>query len=434
MENLAPNHISDSLSKKKIAVIGLGYVGLPLAIAFAEQDFAVTGFDISTDRIRQLIKGTDKNAQTDNNTLLALLDKNLSLSSEETSLEGAGVFIITVPTPVNEANQPDIRLLKKASERVARYLSHGSLVVYESTVYPGITEEICLPILEKYSGLSAGNDFSLAYSPERINPGDKEHLLENIVKIVAGFDEKSLNLATALYTKIIRAGIHQAPSIKVAEAAKIIENTQRDINIAFVNELAMIFAKMDIDTQSVLDAASTKWNFMPFRPGLVGGHCIGVDPYYLAHKARQIGHHPEMILAGRKINDGMGRYVADEVLKKLLKTKPKEIAALKVLVAGLSFKENVSDIRNTKTADCVKQLEEFGVSVDVYDPLCSAEEASAFYGITLLPEPTALYDAIVVAVPHQEFLHRNWHNNLKDQGFIFDIKGQMPEGHSTYRL
>lgn len=367
--------------EEKIAVIGMGYVGFPLAAAFTENGFEVIGFDINSKKIESYKNGIDPTLEVGNEKLKKL--RNLEFTSDPLKIREAKFIIIAVPTPVLKNKIPDLRPIEGASEIVGKYLTKGSIVVYESTVYPGVTEEICLPILEKESKMKCGVDFKIGYSPERINPGDKIHRVENIVKITSGMDKESSEIIGDVYGQIIKAGIHRAPSIKVAEAAKVIENSQRDINIAFVNELSMIFDKMKIDTLDVLEAAGTKWNFLPFKPGLVGGHCIGVDPYYLANKAEEIGYHADVILSGRKTNDGMGKFIAEKTIKKLIEID-KVVKGSHILIMGLTFKENCPDLRNSKVIDIVNELQEYDVKVSVTDPLADSKEAKKEYGIELI--------------------------------------------------
>jgi UDP-N-acetyl-D-galactosamine dehydrogenase len=388
------------LKNIKLAIIGLGYVGLPLAVEFGKK-YAVVGFDINQKRINQLKEGNDHTLETEPKELQAA--KHLSFSTSLDDLKHCNCYIITVPTPIDEHKQPDLTPLIKASETVGKVLKQGDIVIYESTVYPGCTEEDCVPVLEKFSGLTYNKDFFCGYSPERINPGDKEHRVTTIKKVTSGSTPEIADLVDALYNEIILAGTHKAPCIKVAEAAKVIENTQRDLNIALINELALIFNKMDIDTEAVLLAAGSKWNFLPFRPGLVGGHCIGVDPYYLTHKAQSIGYHPEIILAGRRLNDGMGAYVVAQLVKAMTKRKL-QVDGARILVMGLTFKENCPDIRNTRVVDIVAELKEYNCKVDVYDPWIAKEETQHEYGITPVEQPEAeAYDGIVLAVAHHQF-------------------------------
>jgi UDP-N-acetyl-D-galactosamine dehydrogenase len=389
-----------SLRNCRIGVIGLGYVGLPLAVEFAKHN-DTTGFDVRADRIAELKRGRDHTLETEPRELRAA--KRLRFTDELKDLKRCQVFIVTVPTPIDEHKRPDLTPLERASDSVGRVLKRGDVVIYESTVYPGCTEEICVPILERLSGLKFNRDFFAGYSPERINPGDRQHRLPTIRKVTSGSTPEVARFVDKLYASIITAGTHPASSIRVAEAAKVIENTQRDVNIALINELAMIFNRLGIDTQEVLEAAGSKWNFLPFRPGLVGGHCIGVDPYYLTHKAQQIGYHPEMILAGRRINDNMALYVASEVVR-LMTARRIHVKSSRVLVMGLAFKENCPDLRNSKVADVVRELQKYGASVDVWDPWVSAKEARREYGIKLVARPArGKYDGIVIAVGHREF-------------------------------
>ncbi|MCG3881891.1 Vi polysaccharide biosynthesis UDP-N-acetylglucosamine C-6 dehydrogenase TviB [Psychrobacter sp. Ps3] len=390
-----------NINNLKIAVIGLGYVGLPLAVEFGKQH-SVVGFDINAARIAALNSGTDHTLEVSDVELAQAI--NLRYSSNIEELKDCNFFIVTVPTPIDNSKQPDLTPLIKASKAIAGLLKKDDIVVYESTVYPGATEEVCIPVLEKVSGLTFNQDFYAGYSPERINPGDKEHRVTNILKVTAGSTPEVADFIDEVYKLIITAGTHKAVSIKVAEAAKVIENTQRDVNIALINELAVIFNKMGIDTEAVLKAAGTKWNFLPFRPGLVGGHCIGVDPYYLTHKAQAIGHNPEIILAGRRLNDSMGEYVVTQLVKIMIK-KRIQVEGAKVLVLGLSFKENCPDVRNTKVIDIVHELEEYNIEVDVYDPWIDRAEAESEYQITPVEQPiTNGYDGIILAVAHSEFV------------------------------
>jgi UDP-N-acetyl-D-galactosamine dehydrogenase len=421
--------------EKKIAVIGLGYVGLPLAVELSKANHVI-GFDINYKRIAELQSGQDHTLECSPAELAAARD--LSYSYDLQDIKAAGIFIVTVPTPVDQANRPDMIPLVKASETVGKVLKVGDIVIYESTVYPGATEEVCVPVLERVSGLKFNQHFFCGYSPERINPGDKEHRLPSIKKVTSGSTPAVADEVDALYASIITAGTHKASSIKVAEAAKVIENTQRDLNIALMNELSLIFHKLGIDTQEVLIAAGTKWNFLPFRPGLVGGHCIGVDPYYLTHKAQEVGYHPEVILAGRRINDSMARHVADETVKLMLR-KSIPVLGSNVLVLGLTFKENCPDVRNTKVVDIVKALRQYNVRVDVYDPWIDVQEARHEYGLVCLTSEPAqgAYNAIVLAVGHHQFAA------LGEQGIkafgkpgavLFDVKGILPLGAADARL
>jgi UDP-N-acetyl-D-galactosamine dehydrogenase len=406
----------------KIAVIGLGYVGLPLAVEFGRK-FNVVGFDINKKRISELTNGDDFTLETTKEQILA--SNGLVFSSEINELNDCNFYIVTVPTPVDKNNKPDLTPLIKASETVGKGLKKGDIVVYESTVYPGCTEHDCVPVLEKYSGLKFNIDFFCGYSPERINPGDKEHTVTKILKITSGSTPEIAEKIDQVYKSIIIAGTHKAKSIKVAEAAKVIENSQRDINIAFVNELAKIFNKIGIDTNDVLEAAGTKWNFLKFKPGLVGGHCIGVDPYYLAQKAQEVGYHPEIILAGRRVNDGMGAYVAHEVVKLMVK-KNILVKESKTLVLGFTFKENCPDVRNTKVIDIINELKDYQIHVDIYDPWASPEEVKHEYNVETYKDFSTVsenkYDAIILAVSHKEFLTINFKELLKDNSVLYDIK------------
>ena len=399
----------------KIAVIGLGYVGLPLAAAFSEK-YEVTGFDVNAARIEELKSGYDRTLELSGEQMKKAIENGMKFSLNLDDIKDCNFFIVTVPTPIDKNKRPDLTPVVKATQSVAKVLKKGDIVVYESTVYPGVTEEICVPLLEQ-SGLKFNEDFFCGYSPERINPGDKEHTVTKIKKITSGSTLEIADKVDEVYRSIITAGTHKAPTIKVAEAAKVIENTQRDINIAFMNELAMIFNKMNIDTNAVLQAAGTKWNFLNFRPGLVGGHCIGVDPYYLTHKAQELGFHPEMILAGRRINDNMGKYAADQVVKLMIK-RGVLINSARVLVLGLTFKENCPDIRNSRVIDVIEELRDFGCSVDVYDPWADEAEVKREYGITPLKSfDEADYDCVVIAVAHDKF------KGLKfSKALVYDIK------------
>ena len=424
-----------NLTDKTIAVIGLGYVGLPLAVEFGKKR-TVIGFDIKHQRVAELTSGIDHTLECSPDELREA--KYLSFTSDSEQLEKAQVFIVTVPTPVDKANRPDLTPLVKASETVGKVLKLGDVVIYESTVYPGATEEVCVPVLEKYSGLVFNKDFYCGYSPERINPGDKEHRLPSIRKITSGSTAEVAECVDGLYAEIITAGTYKASSIKVAEAAKVIENTQRDVNIALMNELSLIFNKLGIDTLEVLMAAGTKWNFLPFRPGLVGGHCIGVDPYYLTHKAQEVGYHPEVILAGRRINDSMAEHVADETVKLMLK-KGLSVLGSKVLVLGLTFKENCPDVRNTKVVDIVKGLLAYNTLVDVYDPWVDLKEAKAEYGLNCLssmPENNA-YSAVILAVGHDQFKAMGI-DGIKafavENAVIFDVKSVLDKASVDGRL
>ncbi|WP_310564794.1 Vi polysaccharide biosynthesis UDP-N-acetylglucosamine C-6 dehydrogenase TviB [Hydrogenophaga sp.] len=424
-----------NLQDKTIAIIGLGYVGLPLAVEFGKQR-PVVGFDINPQRIAELRAGQDRTLEVSAEELAQAA--HLACTHTASDLDHCQVFIITVPTPVDKANRPDLTPLVKASETVGRALKSGDIVIYESTVYPGATEEVCVPVLERASGLRFNVDFFCGYSPERINPGDKQHRLPSIQKVTSGSTPAVADEVDALYGQIITAGTHKASSIKVAEAAKVIENTQRDLNIALMNELSLIFQRLGIDTLDVLQAAGTKWNFLPFRPGLVGGHCIGVDPYYLTHKAQEMGYHPEVILAGRRINDGMARHVADQTVKLMLR-KGQPVLGSRVLVLGLTFKENCPDLRNTKVVDIVHHLQTYHTQVDVYDPWIDPQEALHEYGLHCMaqePEP-GKYHAIVVAVGHHEFLQLGA-DGIKTWGVpdavLYDVKAILPAGTADSRL
>jgi UDP-N-acetyl-D-galactosamine dehydrogenase len=423
-----------SVSDTRIGIIGLGYVGLPLAVEFGKH-LPTVGFDIKKDRIAELESGTDSTLETTSEELRSA--KHLTYATDHKALAKCNTFIVTVPTPVGKNNRPVLTPLKGASETVGSVLKKGDVVVYESTVYPGCTEEYCVPILEQQSGLKFNVDFFCGYSPERINPGDKQHRLPSIKKVTSGSTPEIAEYVDALYRTIITAGTHKASSLKVAEAAKVIENTQRDINIALINELSMIFLRLGIDTEEVLKAAATKWNFLNFRPGLVGGHCIGVDPYYLTHKAEEVGYRPEIILAGRRLNDSMAEHVAMRVVKLMIKRNIQPSGA-RVLVLGLTFKENCPDVRNTKVADVVRELKSFGCKVDVHDPWASSAEAEHEYGISLIAKPRpGSYDAIVVAVAHKEYLELGA-DGIRSFGspntVIFDIKHVLPKEASDGRL
>jgi UDP-N-acetyl-D-galactosamine dehydrogenase len=415
---------------QKIAVIGLGYVGLPLARLFATKHHVI-GFDIHHSRVDEINQGIDKTNELDEATLNAVVKQSNNFESGlfcTTSLEDiqqCNYYVITVPTPVDKNNRPDLTPLYKSSESVGKVLKKGDIVIYESTVYPGVTEDECVPVLERVSGLKFNEDFFVGYSPERINPGDKEHTVEKILKVTSGSTPEIGQKVNELYKSVIIAGTHLAPSIKVAEAAKVIENSQRDINIAFVNELAKIFNLMGIDTQAVLEAAATKWNFLPFKPGLVGGHCIGVDPYYLAQKAQELGYHPEIILAGRRMNDGMGAYVAKEVVKLMIQ-KGIAIKDARVLMLGVTFKENCPDVRNTKIVDVVAALQDYGLQTDIYDPWASAEEVQHEYQLNLISEPLkGAYDGIVLGVAHQDFTTLDFTQLKAPNAVVYDVKGVL---------
>lgn len=425
------------MEQTKLAVIGLGYVGLPLAVEFGKQRQLI-GFDISENRINTLKAGHDTTLEVSDEELAQAT--GLRFTHQVEDIAECNIYIVTVPTPINESKQPDLTPLLKASETIGKVLKKGDIVIYESTVYPGATEEDCVPILEQHSGLVFNQDFFAGYSPERINPGDKKHRVANILKVTSGSTPEVAEKVDKLYKTIITAGTYKASSIRVAEAAKVIENTQRDVNIALINELAIIFNKLGIDTEEVLKAAGTKWNFLPFRPGLVGGHCIGVDPYYLTHKAQSIGHHPEIVLAGRRLNDGMGEYVASELVKAMLK-KGIKVHGGHVLVMGLTFKENCPDTRNTRVVDVIAELEEYGVNVHVYDPWACPQEAQAAYGIELITEheeiPTNQYDGILLAVAHEQFKTlgaeaiRAWG---KQPHVLYDLKYLLPAHATDIRL
>ena len=424
--------------RRKLAVIGLGYVGLPVAVAFGRAGFSVVGFDVDPQRIDELRRGIDRTREIGAKELERA---GLRLTGDAADLRAADFFIVTVPTPIDEACVPDLSMLLAASRTIGAVLKTGDIVVYESTVYPGATEEDCVPVLEAASGLKAGSDFTVGFSPERINPGDREHRFETIKKVVSGQDARTLDIVAETYGAVVTAGIHRAPSIKVAEAAKVIENTQRDLNIALMNELSLIFDRMDVDTGDVLAAANTKWNFLPFTPGLVGGHCIGVDPYYLTYKAQSIGYHPEVVLAGRRVNDSIGFHVGRECVRRLVRLGR---ANPRVTILGITFKENVPDIRNSKVVDIVGELGAYGVPVQIFDPEARAEEVRHEYGLDLSAdgalEPA---DAVIVAVAHREFVAGGWplvSKLLRDgKGAVFDIKGvldrrKVPEGVELWRL
>lgn len=425
---------------RSIAVVGLGYVGLPIAVAFGKQG-PVVGFDINKTKIEELRRGIDRTGEVSPSDLKA---SQVQYTWEPAELKAADFIIVAVPTPINEALQPDFTALQKSSELIGANMSPGSIVVYESTVYPGATEEVCLPILEKMSGMKAGIDFKIGYSPERINPGDKEHTLEKIIKVVSAQDAESLEIVAKTYGAVVKAGIHRASSIKVAEAAKVIENTQRDLNIALMNELSLIFHRLGIDTKSVLEAAGTKWNFLRFSPGLVGGHCIGVDPYYLTAKAESVGYHPQVILSGRRINNGMGKFVAEQTMK-LLSQLPRPVNELKVAVLGLTFKENVPDLRNSKVPDIINELREYGVQVIVHDPIADPGEAVHEYGIKLVDlKQIQGVDGVIVAVSHKSFLEIGLAELLKPlrdhkNGVLVDVKSifdpaKVPASIKYWRL
>jgi len=429
-----------NLEDKKIAVIGLGYVGLPLAIEFA-QKYQVLGFDINKNRIDELNSGRDKTNEADINCLTKAMNlaneskqKGLIFTSEKNELKKCNVFIITVPTPINQFKAPDLTPLLKASEMIGGVLKIDDIIIYESTVYPGCTEEDCVPILEKSSGLKFNKDFFCGYSPERINPGDKVNTLTKIIKVTSGSNPYIADVVDKLYSSIIEAGTHKAPSIKVAEASKAIENAQRDINISFINELALIFDRMGIDTNDVIDAAGTKWNFLKYKPGLVGGHCIGVDPYYLAHKAESLGYHPQVILSGRRVNDNMGMFIANKIIK-LLISKNHIIPNTKVLILGITFKENCPDIRNSKVIDIFRELQQFNISIDVFDPHANKEEVKEEYGIELIDLISKKYDSIILAVAHKEFLEIDFKLiSSSKNSIIYDVKSFLPRSIVNSRL
>jgi len=426
------------MSRRKIAVIGLGYVGLPVAAAFARAGYPVVGFDIDETRVQELRTGQDRTREVET---ADLKHPSLSFSCDASSLRTSDFFIVTVPTPIDAARRPDLGAIFDASRIVGSALKKGDVVVYESTVYPGAVEEECVPILEQCSGLKVGSDFNVGYSPERINPGDQHHRFESIVKVVSAQNPETLDVVAEAYGSVVKAGIHRAPSIRVAEAAKVIENTQRDLNIAFMNELSLIFQALDIDTGDVLAAARTKWNFLPFQPGLVGGHCIGVDPYYLTYRAEKAGYHPEIILAGRRINDGMGERIARECVRGLLRRKG---AGGIVTILGLTFKENVPDTRNSRVIDIVRELESFGLQVQVHDPLANTEDAKHEYGVTITKLDTLRpADAVILAVAHGSYLEGGWPLIQKllagGSGLVFDVKmkldrGSKPAGIELWRL
>ncbi len=423
-----------SLEDARICVLGLGYVGLPLAAAFGSH-FDTVGYDLDSGRIDELRRGHDRTLEIDAEELAA--SPRLRFSADPADLDGRNIFVVTVPTPIDQARRPDLGAISAASRAIAAHLTPGAVVIYESTVYPGCTEEVCVPILERISGLTYNRDFFCGYSPERANPGDREHRLSTITKVTAGSTPEAAKLVDALYSAIVPAGTHLASSIAVAEAAKVIENTQRDLNIALINEFAMIFNRLGIDTLEVLQAAGTKWNFLPFRPGLVGGHCIGVDPYYLTHKAQELGYHPEVILAGRRINDGMGAYVADQVLRLMLRKKINPVGA-RALVLGLAFKENCPDLRNTKVVDIVAELKEHSLTVDIHDPWVDAADARHEYGVELTPAPKAGdYDVVLLAVAHRQFVELGAAGIRafgKDPSVLYDVKSALPRDDVDGRL
>lgn len=421
------------ISSTRLAIVGLGYVGLPLAVAFGRK-IPVVGFDINRGRVKELREGNDRTLEVSPELMASATQ--LSFSHDLSELEGCNVFVVTVPTPIDNARQPDFDPLLKSSGAIGSILKKGDIVIYESTVYPGVTEEVCVPVLEKASGLKFNVDFFCGYSPERINPGDKERTVTKIMKVTAGSTPAIADYVDDLYRLIIEAGTHKASSIRVAEAAKVIENTQRDVNIALMNELARIFHRIGIDTQEVLAAAGTKWNFMRFQPGLVGGHCIGVDPYYLAHKAAMIGYNPELILAARRINDDMGEHVASRIIRSMAASEINVVGS-RILILGFAFKENCPDLRNTKVIDLVKGLDGINAKIDIYDPWVSSEEAHHEYGVDLIEQPRrGAYDAVVLAVAHNQFIaaDADVQGYLKDVGVIFDVKGVLPVASNTSRL
>ena len=429
------------LNESKVAVIGLGYVGLPLAVELAKH-FPVVGFDINTHRVDELSKGTDSTLEVANDHLKSVLVEpraiaegklGLLVTTAAGELNDCNIYIITVPTPTDKHNRPVLTPMLKASETVGKVLKRGDVVIYESTVYPGVTEDECVPVLEATSGLQFNTDFYAGYSPERINPGDKEHTVTKILKVTSGSTPQVAEYVDQLYRSVITAGTFKASGLKVAEAAKVIENSQRDINIAFVNELAKIFNLMGIDTQEVLEAAGTKWNFLPFKPGLVGGHCIGVDPYYLAQKAQEVGYHPEIILAGRRLNDSMGSYVATQIVKLMVK-KDLKVLGSKILMLGITFKENCPDIRNTRAIDIYNELRLYDLTVDVYDPWADKEEVAHEYGLQAIDKPSGPYDAVVLAVSHNEFLEIDLKSLVKEGGVLYDAKSILPKEQVDGRL
>ncbi len=423
-----------AIEDARVCVLGLGYVGLPLAVALG-QHFDTVGYDLDAGRIDELRRGHDRTLEVDADELATA--SRLRFSAEPAALDGRNIFVVTVPTPIDQARRPDLGAISAASRAIAAHLTPGSVVIYESTVYPGCTEEVCVPILEQVSGLTYNRDFFCGYSPERANPGDREHRLSTITKVTAGSTPEAAKLVDALYSAIVPAGTHLASSIAVAEAAKVIENTQRDLNIALINEFAMIFNKLGIDTLEVLQAAGTKWNFLPFRPGLVGGHCIGVDPYYLTHKAQEVGYHPEVILSGRRINDGMGAYVADRILRLMVRKRINPVGA-RALVLGLAFKENCPDLRNTKVVDIVAELAEHSMRVDIHDPWVDPAEARHEYGVDLTADPKAGdYDVIVLAVAHRQFVELGAVGIRafgKDPSVLYDVKSALPRDAVDGRL
>lgn len=423
-----------TVSDATIGVIGLGYVGLPLAVEFGRK-LRTMGFDINQTRIDELRAGNDSTLETEADELAAA--EQLSFTTDPADLAQCNVYIVTVPTPIDQHKRPDLTPLIKASELIGDVIGQGDVVIYESTVYPGATEEVCIPVIERISGLSFNTDFFAGYSPERINPGDKQHRLPNIKKVTSGSTPQIATFVDDLYKLIITAGTHLAPTMKVAEAAKVIENTQRDVNIALVNELALIFERLDINTLDVLEAAGTKWNFLPFRPGLVGGHCIGVDPYYLTHKAQEVGYMPEVVLAGRRINDGMGNYIAGRIIREMINADMK-IKGARILVLGLAFKENCPDLRNSRVVDIIAELESFGIQVDTYDPWVHQEDAAKAYGLTMTQDPMAQdYQGVVLAVPHDLFLEDDTLMqafSTRNDIVVFDVKSRMGTAPHIFKL
>lgn len=423
------------LENTKLAVVGLGYVGLPLAVEFGKT-MPVIGYDISHRRVEELQAGHDHTLEVDDNELASAV--GLKVTTDPTALDDANVFIVTTPTPIDKHKQPDLSPVLAATRTIGEHLQSGDIVIYESTVYPGATEEECVPVLETISGLTFNCDFFVGYSPERINPGDKLHRVTTIVKVTSGSTPETADFVDSLYRSIVTVGTHRAPSIKVAEAAKVIENTQRDVNIALINELAILFNKLGLDTEDVLLAAGSKWNFLPFRPGLVGGHCIGVDPYYLTHKAQAVGYHPEIILAGRRLNDSMGSYVASQLVKRMTKDGI-PVHGARVLVMGLTFKENTPDLRNSRVVDILRELDEYEIEVDVHDPWADPDEALAEYGVELVPEPErGAYDAVILAVAHRQFGGMGAEAirafGKADSHVLFDLKSVLGKGTSDVRL
>lgn len=418
------------LDKYKIGIVGLGYVGLPLAVEFGKK-FETIGFDINLGRINELRSGNDSTLEVDSKGLISA--KHLSYSSDIQDLSSCNIFIVTVPTPIDKNKRPNLQPLEKASRAISQILKKDDIVIYESTVFPGCTEEICVPVLEEGSGLVFNQDFFCGYSPERINPGDKVHTVTKIMKVTSGSNDEIAETVDQLYKSIITAGTFKASSMKVAEGSKVIENCQRDLNISFVNELALIFDRIGIDTLEVLEAAGSKWNFLPFRPGLVGGHCISVDPYYLTHKAQQLGYYPEVILSGRRINENMGAFVANKVVKMLI-NKNHTIRSAKVLILGITFKENCPDIRNSGVVDIVNEFKEYGTDVSVYDPWVDHQEVMDEYGITMIEKPEGIYSAVILAVSHNQFLAMDIRDFVGNSGVIFDVKSALPKENIDGRL